>query len=216
MALTINLKKKVHRKVWESVFTQLPVATAAGAMRCVRLEVAGAFHTVLMQAAVDRLAAALEETTIHPPRIPVVSNVDARPHADPAEVGLAFNQALICDSTVAGGDFRVNGHFSDDTTVAHDRTFCSRTIPPGLWRTKALRQVAQTAPYFRNGQAATLDEVIAFYDRGGDAAGSFLGGPAEIRPLHLTGDERQQLKAFLLTLTGEPVAPSLLRDTHKR
>lgn len=32
MALTINLKKKVHRKVWESVFTQLPVATAAGAI----------------------------------------------------------------------------------------------------------------------------------------------------------------------------------------
>ena len=138
------------------------------------------------------------------------------PHADPAEVGLAFNQALICDSTVAGGDFRVNGHFSDDTTVAHDRTFCSRTIPTGLWRTKALRQVAQTAPYFRNGQAATLEEVIAFYDRGGDPAGSFLGGPAEIRPLHLTGDERAQLKAFLLTLTGDPVPPSLLRDTHKR
>jgi len=61
-------------------------ATAAGAMRCVRLEVAGAFHTVLMQAAVDRLAAALEETTINPPRIPVVSNVDARPHADPEEI----------------------------------------------------------------------------------------------------------------------------------
>ena len=61
-------------------------AQAAGAMRCVRLEVAGAFHTVLMQAAVDRLAAALEETTIHPPRIPVVSNVDARPHADPEEI----------------------------------------------------------------------------------------------------------------------------------
>ena len=61
-------------------------ATAAGAMKCVRLEVAGAFHTVLMQEAVDRLGAALAETTIRSPRIPVVSNVDARPHADPAEI----------------------------------------------------------------------------------------------------------------------------------
>ena len=43
-----------------------------------------------------------------------------------------------------------------------------------IQRTKALRQVAQTAPYFRNGQAATLDEVIAFYDRGGDPAGTIL------------------------------------------
>ena len=61
-------------------------ATAAGAMKCVRLDVAGAFHTVLMQEAVEALAAALAETTIRPPRIPVVSNVDARPHADPAEI----------------------------------------------------------------------------------------------------------------------------------
>ena len=61
-------------------------ATAAGAMKCVRLEVAGAFHTVLMQEAVDKLAAVLAETTVRSPRIPVVSNVDACPHADPAEI----------------------------------------------------------------------------------------------------------------------------------
>jgi [acyl-carrier-protein] S-malonyltransferase len=61
-------------------------ATAAGAMKCVRLEVAGAFHTVLMQEAVDKLAAVLAETTVRAPRIPVVSNVDARPHADPSEI----------------------------------------------------------------------------------------------------------------------------------
>jgi [acyl-carrier-protein] S-malonyltransferase len=61
-------------------------ATAAGAMKCVRLEVAGAFHTTLMQQAVEKLAEALERTTLRPPRIPVVSNVDARPHADPAEI----------------------------------------------------------------------------------------------------------------------------------
>ena len=68
-------------------------ATAAGAMKCVRLEVAGAFHTMLMQEAVDRLAAVLAETTIRSPRIPVVSNVDARPHADPAEIrGLLARQ----------------------------------------------------------------------------------------------------------------------------
>ena len=31
MALTINLKPKVHRKIWEPIFTFLPVTTAAGA-----------------------------------------------------------------------------------------------------------------------------------------------------------------------------------------
>lgn len=61
-------------------------ALAAGAMKCVPLEVAGAFHTSLMQPAVEQLSAALAQTEIRPPRIPVVSNVDARPHADPAEI----------------------------------------------------------------------------------------------------------------------------------
>jgi len=60
-------------------------AQSAGAMKCVPLEVAGAFHTELMQPARDRLAAALAATDLRRPRIPVVSNVDARPHDDPAE-----------------------------------------------------------------------------------------------------------------------------------
>jgi cytochrome c peroxidase len=84
----------------------------------------------------------------------------------------------------------------------------------GLWRTKTLRQIAGTAPYFRDGQAATLDDVIDFYDRGGDAPGTFLGGPKEIRPLYLSMPEKQWLKAFLQTLTGDPVPPQYLLDLH--
>ncbi|KAF7816167.1 malonyl CoA-acyl carrier protein transacylase [Senna tora] len=49
----------------------------------VRLAVAGAFHTSFMEPAVSRLEAALAETEIRTPRIPVISNVDAQPHADP-------------------------------------------------------------------------------------------------------------------------------------
>jgi len=70
-------------------------ATAAGALKCVPLEVAGAFHTALMQPAVERLTEALAGTAVRPPRIPVVSNVDARPHADPAEIrGLLARQVI--------------------------------------------------------------------------------------------------------------------------
>jgi [acyl-carrier-protein] S-malonyltransferase len=61
-------------------------APAAGAMKSVRLEVAGAFHTQLMQPAVERLSAALAGAEFRPPRIPVVSNVDALPHTDPDEI----------------------------------------------------------------------------------------------------------------------------------
>jgi [acyl-carrier-protein] S-malonyltransferase len=68
---------------------------AAGAIKCVPLEVAGAFHTALMQPAVERLTEALRQTKVRPPRIPVVSNVDARPHADPEEIrGLLARQVI--------------------------------------------------------------------------------------------------------------------------
>ena len=62
------------------------LATAAGTMKVIRLTVAGAFHTPLMQPAVDRLAAALSNVSIARPRIPVISNVDAQPHDDPNEI----------------------------------------------------------------------------------------------------------------------------------
>ena len=71
------------------------LAEAAGAMKVIPLAVAGAFHTPLMQTAVDQLAAALAEVEIRKPRIPVVSNVDARPHEDPAEIGSLLKQQVV-------------------------------------------------------------------------------------------------------------------------
>ena len=62
------------------------LATAAGAMKVIPLAVAGAFHTSLMQPAVERLRKALADVPMKKPRIPVVSNVDARPHDDPDEI----------------------------------------------------------------------------------------------------------------------------------
>jgi [acyl-carrier-protein] S-malonyltransferase len=61
-------------------------ANAAGAMKVVPLAVAGAFHTPIMRPADERLAAALAGVELRPPRIPVVSNVDAQPHDDPEEI----------------------------------------------------------------------------------------------------------------------------------
>jgi len=54
--------------------------------KAIRLAVAGAFHTDLMRPADERLAAVLAGVTIDPPKTPVWSNVDAKPHADPAEI----------------------------------------------------------------------------------------------------------------------------------
>jgi len=49
----------------------------------IKLAVAGAFHTDFMKPAVASLESVLEGVEIKKPRIPVVSNVDAKPHSDP-------------------------------------------------------------------------------------------------------------------------------------
>ena len=70
----------------------------------------------------------------------------------------------------------------------------------GAFKTPTLREVALTAPYMHDGSLATLEEVIEFYDRGGN------GNPyldPEIRPLGLTADEKEALLAFLRELSGE-------------
>lgn len=70
-------------------------ATAAGAMKVIPLAVAGAFHTSLMQPAVERLSKVLGEVTIQSPRVPVVSNVDATAHNDPGEIRDLLVQQVV-------------------------------------------------------------------------------------------------------------------------
>jgi len=62
------------------------MARAAGAMKAVPLAVAGAFHTEIMRPADQHCAEVLAEVPMRKPRIPVISNVDAKPHDDPEEI----------------------------------------------------------------------------------------------------------------------------------
>jgi len=61
-------------------------ALELGAMKAIRLAVAGAFHTPLMKPADERLAEALARVEVEAPRLPVYSNVDAAPHDDPEAI----------------------------------------------------------------------------------------------------------------------------------
>ena len=71
------------------------LATAAGAMKAIPLAVTGAFHTSIMQPAVERLKAALAGVKLNSPRIPVVSNVDAAVHSDPEEIRSLLVKQLV-------------------------------------------------------------------------------------------------------------------------
>lgn len=76
----------------------------------------------------------------------------------------------------------------------------------GSFKTPGLRNVELTAPYFHNGDALTLNQVVEFYSRGGN----FPGNPelaAAIQPLKLRNDPvgRTEIVAFLNKLTDERV-----------
>lgn len=70
------------------------------------------------------------------------------------------------------------------------------------FRTPTLRNVELTAPYMHDGSLTTLREVVDFYDRGGN------GNPGLdplMVPLFLNEQDKEDLVAFMRTLTGANV-----------
>ncbi|MCO5948435.1 ACP S-malonyltransferase [Mucilaginibacter flavidus] len=60
--------------------------TAAGAKRALKLNVGGAFHSPLMEAARVELEHAIVHTEVKEPICPVYQNIDAKPYTDPAQI----------------------------------------------------------------------------------------------------------------------------------
>lgn len=61
-------------------------AKAAGAKRALPLPVSAPFHSSLLLPAADVLAAALAETQLAAPKVPVINNVDVASPTDPAQI----------------------------------------------------------------------------------------------------------------------------------
>ena len=76
----------------------------------------------------------------------------------------------------------------------------------GAFKTPMLRNVELTGPYFHTGGYATLEQVVDFYDRGGDfPRQDGIRLDADIRPLELTSQEKSDLVAFMKALTDQRV-----------
>ncbi|MEH0007933.1 MAG: cytochrome c peroxidase [Flavobacteriales bacterium] len=86
------------------------------------------------------------------------------------------------------------------------------SVDSGKFKTPTLRNITLTAPYMHDGSIATLEDVIAFYDRGG---GPNPNLDKEIKPLKLTDQEKADLLAFLKSLTG-PVISVNVEDLKAR
>jgi cytochrome c peroxidase len=69
----------------------------------------------------------------------------------------------------------------------------------GAFKTPTLREIARTAPYMHDGSFLTLEEVVDYYDRGGNRN---PGLDRELRPLRLAPEDKRVLVEFLKALDG--------------
>ncbi len=82
----------------------------------------------------------------------------------------------------------------------------------GKFRTAGLRNIAYTAPYWHNGEIATLAEVIALKNQGMPQLGrQKVNGKLSdmVPPLKLTHEEQQAIIAFLHSLSSETTSVAL-------
>lgn len=112
--------------------------------------------------------------------------------------------------------FNTNGAYSDDVNTGKLTGLVQEASQTGQFRTPTLRGVARSAPYMHSGQLATLADVMAYYDKGGNDTGDagIVKDPL-MKPLGLQGTAAADLARFLEGLSGGPIAPALLQDTHK-
>lgn len=78
----------------DAVDAAVEAAKAAGAKRAVPLAVSVPSHSSLMRPAAEALAGPLGATTVSAPAMPVIHNVDAKPHPDPEQIRDALRRQL--------------------------------------------------------------------------------------------------------------------------
>ena len=116
-----------------------------------------------------------------------------------------------CATCHSGPNFTDNGFHNIGIQGNDAGRFAIRKVAAmkGAFKTPTLRDIELTAPYYHDGSAATLRDVVDHYARGGDDRSNVS---ADVRPLQLSEQDKQDLIAFMRALTGERtafVAPQL-------
>ena len=79
-------------------------------------------------------------------------------------------------------------------------------VSKGAFKTPTLRDIELTAPYFHDGSAKTLMDVVEHYAKGGETKTDLA---ENIKPLSLTPQDKEDLVAFMKALTS-PHKPFVL------
>ena len=117
------------------------------------------------------------------------------------ERGFAIFNAVGCSECHNGPDFRDGLFHRTGTSIGESDqgrfTITKRNGDFKAFKTPTLREVGRTNPYFHNGRAARLIDVVAFYNAGGDPRDRQKD--PRIRPLGLDNQQQLDLAEFLRT-----------------
>ena len=167
-----------------------------------------AFGTTEITPARIALAIATFERTLYSDRTPFDQSVAQIVQLSAAETrgrGV-FNQSG-CNVCHAGSLFSDNQFHNIGLRPQTEDTgrfqVTGNTNNIGEFRTPSLRNVALRGPYMHNGHFATLEEVVEFYNRGGDFDAPNINHNL-IRPLNLSVQQKADLVAFLRNPLTDP------------
>lgn len=113
--------------------------------------------------------------------------------------------------------FRTSGAHSDSPhseRAAIVDSLVAQTDQWGAFRTPSLRNVGLTAPYFHQGQFATLEEVLHFYSTLEGSVTIDHHRESILKRRDFSPQELQDLLAFLQTLDGTPPPIEWTRNPH--
>ena len=131
-------------------------------------------------------------------------NIGVRPTAEDLGVGGKdpFGNPLSESRLAQQGKFEQLLGASPNISVSPNQ----RIAANGAFKAPGLRNVELTAPYFHNGGQLTLEQVVGFYNRGGDFHDPNIADlDPDVQTLNLSTQEKADLVTFLKTLTDERV-----------
>ena len=117
-----------------------------------------------------------------------------------------------CATCHSGPNFTDNGYHNIGISHAPGAEDVGRykirsvAVLKGAFKTPTLRDIELTAPYFHNGSATTLAEVVDHYARGGDDRSNVS---KDVRKLTLSEQDKADLVAFMKSLTGPTRSASI-------
>jgi cytochrome c peroxidase len=135
-------------------------------------------------------------------------NVGLAPvHVSAAFIDQGDRGAIVGVAAALVDPLNVRGAFSDGDDgrlpAAVDASMES------AFRTPSLRCAGTHPSFMHTGQVRTMEDTIAFFDRGGDPPGAY-SGHNELAPLGLSAQERADLAAFCMALQGPGPEVALL------